>query len=50
MPEESWGLRLAKMKGLCSLSDAPGDLGATKACSWLQSHVCFSETLLDESG
>ena len=34
------------MKGMCSLSDAPRDLGASKALSRLESHLCFSETLL----
>ena len=50
MAERFWGLRLARMKGLCSLSDAPRDVEISKAFSWLESHVCFSETLLDESG
>ena len=35
---------------MCSLFDAPSDLEASKAFSRLQSHVCFSGTLLYESG
>ena len=38
------------MKGLCSLFDAARDLGASKALSRLQSHLCFSGTLHYESG
>ena len=35
---------------MCSLSVAPRDLGASKALGRLESHLCFSETLLYESG
>ena len=49
-PGWCWGLKLAMMKGICSLSHAPRDLLASKAFSWLEWHVCFSGTLLDESG
>ena len=38
------------MKGMCSLSDAPRDVGASKLFSWIETHICSSETLLDESG
>ena len=38
------------MKGMGSLFDASRDLGASKALSRLQSHCCFSGTLLYESG
>ena len=38
------------MMGMCSLFDAPRDLGASKALNRLQSHLCFSGTLLYESG
>ena len=38
------------MKGMCSLSDAPSDLGISKALSRLQSHLSFSGTLFYESG
>ena len=37
------------MNRMCSLSDAPRDLGASKDFSWLESHVCFSGIFLDES-
>ena len=36
------------MKGMCSLFDAPRDLGISKALSRLQSRLCFSGTLLYE--
>ena len=39
----------AWMKWMCLLFDAPRDLGASKVLSRLQSHVCFSGTLLYES-
>ena len=35
---------------MCSLFDAPRDLGISKALSRLQSRLCFSGTLLYESG
>ena len=38
------------MTGMCSLFNAPRDLGASKALNRLQSHLCFSGTLLYESG
>ena len=49
MAEQSWGLRLAWMKGMCSLFDAPRSLGASKILNKLQSILCFSGTLLYES-
>ena len=35
---------------MCSLFDAPRDLGASKALVRLQSHLCFYDSLLYESG